>query len=178
MKNKIGTFLLFFIYTFSYAQNQLGTQLKWNDSDFFVGIFAAKNIELHKKDSLSRKYFSIEPQIGLSTGIVRTFFQRRMYPTMFVSNTFYLLQSKRVAVGPKIQTEIATLNYNKNIDRNLTQFFYSVGYQLKVGSGKSYFSQSSMLGMKNEYWPTEMNTKNKYSHPFLDFQFSFHYKIG
>jgi hypothetical protein len=178
MKNKIGTFLLIFISTFSYTQNQLGTQVKWNDSDFFVGIFAAKNIELKKKDSLSLKHFSIEPQVGFSTGIVRTFFQRRVYPTLFVSNTFYLLQAKYISLGPKIQTEIATLKYNKEIGRNLTQIFYSVGYQVKIGSGKSYFSQSSMLGMKHEYWPTELNTFNKYSHPFLDLQFSFHYTIG
>lgn len=150
MKIVVYFFLIFFsLKCFSQTKQQVELNFKWNDADFFSGVTYKP---LFSKNVDSQQRISFEPFVSLQTGIIRTFFQKRFYPTVSVGSSFYFYEKKYFSVGPRLSVDYMLLNVNRINNDFLHRTHYTIGYQFKIGKDAFYFTQHTAIGLKHEFW--------------------------
>lgn len=149
---KFNILLCFFFFSlncFTQTKHQFELNYKWNDADFFSGLTYKPLFS--KKDGQTKR-ISIEPFVSLQTGIIRTFFQKRLYPSVSLGSTFYFLENRYFSFGSRLSTDYMVLKINRNSNDFQHRTQYLIGYQLKLGKNNLYFTQHTAVGLKHEYW--------------------------
>ncbi|ASS48989.1 MAG: hypothetical protein A3D31_05355 [Candidatus Fluviicola riflensis] len=113
---------------------RVGIQTIYHPYDLFSGFQAEREKGAHQH------------QIGLSVGVVTTFFQQRLYPQIYYQYGFHLVKKRWLQTGPLMRISAATLHFNKQSSHGwLYQEEAFLGAYVGTGN-RSRFGLSAGIG--------------------------------
>lgn len=121
-----SSFLVLFLFIIlsckAQAQHFLDLNFGVNKFDFFTGL------------DYSRSYGRSLPNVGLTFGVNRTFFQGRIYPRISIGNTFHFVDREKFKLGPNVRYSYSFLQVNRAESRWHQWHEVMTGVHLRYGS--------------------------------------------
>lgn len=161
-------FLFLSIFQFS-AQTEkkpaIGATFQYNSMDFFL------------TGNYFQKFQKFELNAGLGIGINRTFFQKRFFPIIGISGSYYFLNRSKFQLGPTFLFQSSVLKVNRQM--NYLNYYNQLfgGYTVAFGNRMKVY-QSVFYGVNFENYYSLFWDKYKMKNSFnFSIQIGFKYAL-